>query len=533
MAMAGLDKITNRGAARAARFGRGIALASCVVSCARTPATPTPETPSVPTSSARGEAAAEAVISLPTSPLGQLARGLVDAVNSGNIDVQREFVRARFSAKAFEEAPADDWQTFLQRMWAQSGGIEVFAATPPRGPNEIRFRVRSKQGHHYARLGIVGSSSTDKIDAFFCTPEAHPATERVDALVRAPVSDEEAVRAITRRVEQRAATDRFSGTVLVIKGRRVLVSLSVGHADKSFAVANRVDTKFNLGSMNKMFTAVAIGQLVQKGKLAFSDTLAKVLPDYPDKDFAGRATVHHLLSHTSGIGGNIFAPEMFEHRSKFKRPNDYLPLFTKEKRAFSPGERFSYANPGFVVLGAMIERLSGEDYYDYMQKHVFAPAGMRDTGSYEIDEAVSNLAVGYQPDDGDPFGLMARRTNVMSLPFKGTPAGGGYSTAPDLQAFAAALRDHKLLDKAMTETVTSPKVDMDRPGMRYGYGFATRLVNGKEVRGHGGGAPGINSQLGIFWDGSYTVAVMGNYDPPAASALTDEIVEFLAAQTAK
>jgi hypothetical protein len=128
---------------------------------------------------------------------------------------------------------------------------------------------------------------------------------------------------------------------------------------------------------------------------------------------------------------------------------------------------------------------------------------------------------------------MPRRTNVMSLPFKGTPAGGGYSTASDLQAFAAALRDHKLLGGAMTETVTSAKVDMDRPGMRYGYGFVTRTVNGREVRGHSGGAPGINAQLSIFWDGSYTVAVMGNYDPPAASALTDEIVDFLAAQTAR
>jgi D-alanyl-D-alanine carboxypeptidase len=322
--------------------------------------------------------------------------------------------------------------------------------------------------------------------------------------------------------------------VLVLKGDRVIVSIAEGQADKAFAAPNRIDTKFNLGSLNNMFTAMAIGQLVEKGKLSFSDKLIKVFPDYPNRAFAESVTIHQLLTHTSGIGGDMFAPALLEQRDRYKRPNDYVQLLAKEPPEFSPGERFSYANFGFVVLGAIVERLSGEDYFDYVRAHVFEPAKMRDTASFEIDEVIPNLAVGYGLHNLDAFGVLPRRTNVKVLHYKGTPAGGGYSTAPDLAAFSAALRNHTLLGAAMTEMLTGPKIDMPGPRtlMRYGYGFQSHLVRGKEVRGHTGGNGGITTALHMFWDGSYAVAMMANYDSPAVIFMTDEIVELLAAQAA-
>ena len=471
---------------------------------------------------------------LPPTPLGQLARAVVDVINGGNTTAQREFVRTRFSEKALRDVPLEDWTSFLERTWQLSGGVDVVGVLPPRGPNRIGFDVRTRKGRHYSRFAVVAAGpEPNRIDAVFANPRFDLSNIRAGALAPAPMSEADAARAIIRRAELLARIGRFSGSVLVVKGDRVIVSMAQGLADKAFATTNRFDTKFNLGSMNKMFTAVAIGQLVAKGKLSFTDKLDGVLPDYPNRAFAESVTIHQLLTHTSGSGGNIFAPEVFEHRDRFKRPNDYVRLFAHEPLEFPPGERFSYSNPGFVVLGAVVERLSGEDYFAYVRAHIFEPAEMRDTASYEVDEVVPNLAVGYRIDDDDAFGVLPRRTNVMMLPFKGTPAGGGYATAPDLRAFAAALRGHKLLDAATTETITSPKVDMmgGPPGMRYGYGFMSRVVRGKEVRGHGGGAAGINAALRIFWDGSYTVAVMGNYDPPSAEALADEIVEFLAAQS--
>jgi CubicO group peptidase (beta-lactamase class C family) len=465
-----------------------------------------------------------------------MARALVDVVNGGKLAAQREFVRARFSLKGLEEVPLEDGAAFLQRMWTQSGGIDVVDGPPARAPNLIAFTVRSRRGRHFARINLVPDTTGDHIDAVFCQPVPDPKTVRKPGIAAAPMSEEEIMRAVTGRAEELAALERFSGTVLVVKGTRPIVSLAVGLADRGFAVPNRLDTKFNLASMNKMFTAVAIAQLVERGKLAFTDSLAKVLPDYPDRAFAERATIHHLLTHTSGIGGDINAPQMYEHRDRFKRPGDYLPLFAKEKPAFPPGERFSYANAGFVVLGAVIERVSGEDYFDYVQNHIFAASGMKGTSSYEIDEAVPNCAVGYRYDDGDPFGLMPLRTNMMTLAFKGTPAGGGYSTAPDLLAFTQALRAHKLLGAAMTETVTSGKVDAPGswgPSERYGYGFMNRIANGKQVRGHGGMDLGVHTSLIAFWDGSYTVITLSNVLPPREdSHFANEIVDLLAAQIA-
>jgi len=186
-------------------------------------------------------------------------------------------------------------------------------------------------------------------------------------------------------------------------------------------------------------------------------------------------------------------------------------------------------------MGLVIEKLSGQTYFDYVKEHIFKVAGMTDTGYYELNEIVPNRATGYLRDPGeDPFAIDPRRSNVMFIPFKGNSAGGGYSTATDLMKFSQALRAHKLLNTEMTELVTSGKVDMVGAPMpeKYGYGFIERTVNGKELRGNSGGGAGsgVDSSLEMFWDGSYTVIVSSNYDAPAGEDLKNDICEFLAFQ---
>jgi CubicO group peptidase (beta-lactamase class C family) len=488
-----------------------------------------------PAAASAAPAPAPTRIDLPHTPAGTLVRGLLDAVNSGKDEVLRAFLKEQLAEHALELVPFEDWFDYFREMGRQSGGIDVIALVPAPRPSFFAFEIRARRLNRSARL-TLDVDERGKLRDLDTHPKVDPATQSYGALPSQAVSEQDAVRAITHRVEQLGASDRFSGTVLVVKDNRVLVSLAQGQADQAFAVPNRIDTKFNLASMNKMFTAVATGQLVEKGKLSFTDTLAKVLPDYPDKAFAESVTIHHLLTHTSGIGGDILGGPVLERRERFKRPADYFPLFAKEPTQFSPGARYSYANPGFVVLGAVVERLSGEDYFDYVQDHVFAPAGMRGTASYQWDEVTPNRAVGYTANENDTFGVLSRRTNVALLPFRGSPAGGGYSTVLDLRAFADALRGHKLLGKAMTERVTGAKVDIPlhpQSPRKYGYGFESRVVHGREIRGHSGAARGINGALEIFWDGSYVVAVLGNYEPPAAQALAGEIVEFLAVQEPK
>jgi CubicO group peptidase (beta-lactamase class C family) len=269
--------------------------------------------------------------------------------------------------------------------------------------------------------------------------------------------------------------------------------------------------------------------------LSLDDTLGTILADFPNREIAESVTIHQLLTHTAGTGDFLMNPQFRASRERYRTTADYLSLVAGETLAFEPGARWQYSNSGYVLLGAVIEQLSGESYFDYVQAHIFQPAGMNETGYFELNETVSRRAVGYLRDPAeDPFGIAPRRSNVMFIPFKGNSAGGGYSTAGDLFRFARALRGGRLLSATAVENVTAGKVDMigaPRP-QRYGYGFATRTIGEKEVRGMSGGGPssGVNSSLEIFWDGSYTVVVVGNYDSPAAEELNEKICEFLAWQ---
>ncbi|HSB11982.1 MAG TPA: serine hydrolase domain-containing protein [Blastocatellia bacterium] len=466
----------------------------------------------------------------PSTTEGKLARAMLDAINSGDQKVVENFIKSSLSSNALKEDSLDGYLTHVRRLYAQSGGFELMQVLPARAPGEIRFLTRTKRGGYWAQfITRLEKDESGKLDGWGFRRVPDPEAEKADAWASTKMSDADALAEIERHVAKAASDDRFSGVVLVAKGDRVVFNKAYGLADKATNTSNKLDTKFNLGSMNKMFTSVAIAQLVQAGKLSYDDTIAKVLPEYPNTDTAAKITIHQLLTHTSGLG-DFFKPEFFQNREKYRNPKDYFPVFANDALRFEPGKSWSYSNAGFIVLGAIVENASGQNYFDYVRDHIFIPAGMKDTASYAVHDIVPNLATGYTRfDSGDPLGIEPRRNNVMTLPMQGSPAGGGYSTAPDLFKFAQALRSHKLINPELTEKVTSGKVDTPM-GAKYSYGFIDESVEGKSVRGHSGGAPGINSYLNIFWDGSYTVIVQGNYDPPAAQDLGGKITRFLARQ---
>lgn len=488
--------------------------------------------PAAPAPPPRPVPAPPAILELPATRVGAFARDWLAANNSGDPAALRAFLPPRLSQGARDLLPADEWLRHFQILADQSGGLDVVALGPPSpAPHDLAFTVRSRRHDRYARMRLILDDRGALADAFFHAAP-HPGDTDPGKLEPLIMPEPALVRAISRRIDELAAADRFSGAAIILKGDRLLLQTTHGLADRSSAAPNRIDTKFNLGSMNKMFTAVAIAQLAERGELAFTDPIIKHIPDYPDQTFAAAATIHHLLTHTSGVGGTIFPPEVFKNRDRYRRPADYLPLFAAVPPQFPPGERFAYANPGFMLLGLIVERVSGEPYDEYVRRHIFIPAGMPHTAAHPWDAVVPDLAVGYTNDDADPFGVLPPRPNVDTLPYAGTPAGGGYSTALDLLAFARALRGHRLLGPAYTELVTTSRVDAPDlgPGGRYGYGFTEQRPRGKSVRGHSGGAPGINAQLDMFWDGSYTVVVVGNRDYPNASGLAAELVALLAAQ---
>ncbi|HEU0051707.1 MAG TPA: serine hydrolase domain-containing protein, partial [Longimicrobium sp.] len=456
----------------------------------------------------------------------QGARALADALNGGPAE-RRAWVE-RYIANS-TQWPAEETLREVERVAEQARGFTVEEVQSR--PGSIRLLGRSGSGV-YARLLLgYGDSTVARFQGVGVAVVPDPRAP-VRPWPAGRVSADEALREVDLHARALADADRFSGVVLVAKGDSVVYHQAFGRAERSFDVANRVDTRFNLASMGKMFTAVAIGQLVEQGKLKLTDTLANVLPEYPNREVARKITIEQLLSHTSGIGGDIFIPALRRERAKYRRPADYFPLFADEPMNFAPGTAWGYSNAGFVILGAVVEKVSGQEYFAYLREHVFAPAGMTDTGAFQLTEVVPNLAVGYTFDENDPLELEGRRNNWDFLPFMGSPAGGSYSTAPDLLRFARALRGHRLLSPEMTETLTRGRPVAGWTGRAYGLGFEVWTDSAGEARGHtgGGGRSGINSAMRMLWDGRYTVIVMANFDGTVAQDLARDITNFLARQ---
>ncbi len=311
-------------------------------------------------------------------------------------------------------------------------------------------------------------------------------------------------------LEELVSNDQFSGAVLIAQESEIRLEEAYGLADQSLAIPNQIDTKFNLGSMNKMFTAVAILQLMESDKLSLEDTIIQHIPDYPNTEVATVVTIHQLLTHTSGLG-DVFTEEFSANPHQYRSNADFLPLFVNEPLQFQPGEQFSYSNAGYVVLGLIIERVSGQSYDEYIQQNIYDPSGMVNTGAFEIDADTPNLAVGYTTRNiwGNETGILTSNTALM--PGEGFAAGGGYSTVEDLLNFRNALLSFELLNPESTELLLTGKVVV-RENSNYAYGFFDRVVAGQRVVGHGGGAPGVCSSLNMYPDTGYTVIVLSNSD---------------------
>jgi CubicO group peptidase (beta-lactamase class C family) len=343
---------------------------------------------------------------------------------------------------------------------------------------------------------------------------AFPPTSAQEPLTRA-----ELVAEVRELVRTRAADDAFSGAVLVARGDEVLLTLAAGEADRGWHVANGVETRFNLGSMNKMFTSIAIAQLVEQEKLALDDPIAKWVDEsWLPRAITERVTVRHLLTHTSGLGSYFNATFMQSSRALFRAVADYKPLVQGETLAFEPGERFRYSNTGMLLLGVVIEGASGKDYFEHVRERIYAPAGMTRTDCYELDVPIEDLAVGYERD---PTAAGGWRNNVFQHVLRGGPAGGGYSTVGDLHRFAVAL-----LAGELVSVTTLDELWTDAAGADYGCGFSV-LDAPQKIVGHSGGFPGISANLDVFVESGWVVAVLANQGGAAvelARAIRERVV---------
>jgi len=444
-------------------------------------------------------------VPVPETPPGKALSAWLAAFNSADRD------KLQTMQKQFREPPPLE---HMLRFRKATGGFDlkrILESTPAR----IRVLVEGRDDDQMGEVDMeVEPAPPHRITRWGVQAVSRPAEFALPKMTEA-----EALKALKGRVDELVRQERFSGSVLIARYGKPLFTDFRGMQDREKKIPNRLDTKYNLGSMNKMFTAVAVAQLEQQGRLKFTDTVGRHIPDYPNADVKKKVTIHHLLTHTGGMG-DIFGPEFDANLEKLKAPKDYLALYGRRAPEFELGSRWAYSNYGMVLAGAIIERVSGLSYYDYVRKNIYEPAGMSNLDSYWKNQTTENLAKGYTDREESV------RENYDSLPMRGSPAGGGYSTCEDLVRFAIALNGNKLLDAEHTALLTASKPGTP-PSHGYGYGFATSSEGGVRRFGHSGGAPGINSALEIFPDSGYVVAVMGNLDPPAASRVSDFIAARL------
>lgn len=265
----------------------------------------------------------------------------------------------------------------------------------------------------------------------------------------------------------------FSGTVLVKRNNDVLQQQSSGYANRADWILNNVETRFGIASGCKIFTAVAICQLVEKGQLSFESKLSEIL-DIPFTRFDEEITIHHLLTHTAGIP-DYFDEEVMEDFADLwvnqpmylmRNGRDFLPLFQHEPMKLAVGERFHYNNAGYILLGLIVEQVSGRHFDEYVTEKIFNRAGMEHSGYFELDALPSNTALGYiEKEDG------SWKTNIYSVPVKGGADGGAFVTVEDMHRFWQALMKFELLGEAMTQQLLTPYIHTDEDFDRfYGYG---------------------------------------------------------------
>lgn len=290
----------------------------------------------------------------------------------------------------------------------------------------------------------------------------------------------------------------FSGSILVARNGQVLMSKAYGMANYEHDVPNTPHTKFEIGSMSKPFTAMAITILQEKGLLGFDDPLSKFIPDFPDGE---KITIHHLLTHTSGVPVLSGIPD-FKNLLRIKKPlEETIKKLKMMPMVFTPGEDYQYSNSGYILLGYIIEKVSGESYGDFLEENIFNPLDMKNTGYDDPVTVVKHRAEGYTP--GSKNGLSnADYEDLTSI----RGAGSLYSTAEDLYRWDRALYTEKLVNKSTLEKMFTPPIER-----HYGYGWVVSKRFDRKMIWHDGSTLGFQTYIARFVDDNICLIIMSNF----------------------
>jgi D-alanyl-D-alanine carboxypeptidase len=406
-------------------------------------------------------------VRLPDTPPARRLAKFFAAFNSGKGGMMRKFISENYTPQALAERSAEERSHVYLGIYEKTRGFDLRGIAEAR-PAQISAVAQARiTGDWWLLTVATDAAAQDRIPGvvFRATPRPAAFTPHVK------LASAEIAANINRYVDRLAKAGRFAGVVLITgPDGAPLLEKAVGDDYRGRPVTLR--TTFGLASITKPFTAVSVAQLAAAGKLSFDDRLSKFLPGYP-QPAGDQITIRELLTHTAGLdpymGDRYFA--------KTRSLQSHIDTIGSLPLSFPPGTKFQYSNADYILLRAVVMEASGEDYVPYLEKHIFAPAGMK-------------------------------------------PAGEALMTASDLLRFAAALRAGKLLPPEMWKTVTTGQVPTGEPGVRYAFGFEERTINGERLVGHAGGAAHVSAQFDLY-DNGYTVVVMSDRggDPAGQIAL--------------
>jgi len=461
---------------------------------------------------------AQQTISLPDTKPGQLLSQFSKLCDSPDQAQFRAWAESNLSPEGLQRIGADNFAKDSVSECSSTGGYKLLTVVNST-PEEIAVLALARKPNVYFNFRMaVGPDG--KVRGIGSMPTLPP-----ESSLPKDLSDQAIGSYLDSLASGLEKSDQFSGIAIIARGTQPIATTSHGYADRAKKTPITPQTQFTLGSMGKLFTAAAVGQLVDSGKISFDDVVGKFFPDFANKTVREKVTIGMLLSHTSGMGDFLDkrTPEMMKHG--VKRASEFVPLFEKDEPKFEPGARWEYSNAGLALAGAIVEKVSGEDYPTYIKKHIFEVAGMKNSDPNNIPHIDPRMVTPYT------------RFGKPEVPWKeaerdiGSPAGGAISTAEDLIKFADALRNGKLFSKATFDKMAQPHGDTPW-GARYGYAMMIADVYGRRVVGHGGGFPGVSTELYIVLDSPYTAVVLGNQDPPAAEML-GETAKAIAVEKAK
>ncbi len=456
----------------------------------------------------------------PDTPAGKRAGEILDLLNRGDKDVVQKYIDTAYAPEFRDGFPMAQHQGIF-RMTRSMFPQLTLGQVVESSATGIRVALRSAASDAWLYLDLeVEPEVPHRIVSMGIAPGEAPEGTAVD---RGPVPAGDGKEAPYSGFEEldadlvrRTAGNEFSGVVLAAKDGQPVFHKAYGLANRTFDAPNRLDTRFNIGSLNKLFTSVAIAQLAEQGKLGLDIPLGRYLDGFAPQA-AGKVTIRHLLQMRSGWGDYWGNETYLATRNDLRTVSDYIAFLKEVPLSFEPGTDNAHSNTSYEILGAVIEKVSGLDYFEYVRRHIYQPAGMANSDSYHRDGPARDLATGYTDmNSADPEGTGFRWSNTFMLSPRGTPAGGGYSTTEDMLRFRQALCGNKLLGKNWTEMVLCQF--NGKPGDPF------------EPKGPmvlAGGAPGINALFAIDLVDGWTVVVLSNFDMPLAIEVGQNILRMV------